>query len=90
MPRVAGFEGMVVMLYFGDHPPPHFHVRIGRPGHPGVMEARFAIDSGGVISGILPAAKVSQITRWCRHNQDALRADWERAQRDQHPIGYYH
>jgi Domain of unknown function (DUF4160) len=80
---------MVVMLYFGDHPPPHVHIRVGRPGHPGVIEASCAIDTGELIRGMLPSTKASQMTDWCTRNQDALQADWERAQRDKHPIGHY-
>jgi hypothetical protein len=26
MPKLAGFDGLVVKLFFNDHPPPHFHV----------------------------------------------------------------
>jgi hypothetical protein len=39
------------MVYFGDHPPPHIHARMGRPRTKGVAEARFAIDSGELIDG---------------------------------------
>jgi hypothetical protein len=80
---------MIIMLYFGDHPPPHVHIRVGRPSHPGVTEASFAIDTGELISGMLPSTKARQITDWCRRHHDVLRADWERAQRDKHPTGHY-
>ncbi|HEY3866581.1 MAG TPA: DUF4160 domain-containing protein [Solirubrobacteraceae bacterium] len=89
MPRIAGFGGMVIMLYFGDHPPPHVHIRMGRPGHPGVLEASFAIDTGELVSGMLPTTKATQIMHWCQRNQDALQADWERMQRDKHPAEHY-
>jgi hypothetical protein len=26
MPKIASFDGLVVKLFFNDHPPPHFHV----------------------------------------------------------------
>jgi hypothetical protein len=89
VPKIATFGGIAVMLYFGDHPPPHLHVRVGRPGDPGVVEARILIDTGELIDGVLPAVKVGQVTKWCREHRTALRADWERAQRDQHPTGRY-
>jgi hypothetical protein len=89
MPRIASFEGIVVVLCFGDHPPPHVHVRVGRPGHRGVAEARFAIDTGAQIDGVLPAVKAARVARWCQRNRQTLLADWERAQRDLHPIGRY-
>ena len=27
MPRISSFFGIVIEMYFGDHPPPHFHAR---------------------------------------------------------------
>jgi len=29
MPEISHFFGMVILMYFNDHPPPHFHVRYG-------------------------------------------------------------
>ena len=29
MPRISSFYGIVIEMYFGDHPPPHFHARYG-------------------------------------------------------------
>jgi Domain of unknown function (DUF4160) len=95
VPRIAGFEGLVVKeelvvkLYFSDHPPPHVHVHAGRVGHPGVKAARFSIETGELIDGDLPAAKVTTVTGWCRRHRQALRADWQRAQLDLHPAGRY-
>jgi hypothetical protein len=89
VPRIASFQGLVVKLYFGDHPPPHVHVYAGRIGHPGVQTARFSIDSGELIDGTLPAAKLATATSWCQRHREALRADWQRAQLDRHPTGRY-
>jgi len=25
VPRIGAFYGIVIEMYFGDHPPPHFH-----------------------------------------------------------------
>ena len=27
MPEISRFFGMIVTMYYNDHPPPHFHVR---------------------------------------------------------------
>lgn len=89
MPRIASFQGLVVKLYFSDHPPPHVHVYAGRIGHPGVQAARFSIDTGELIDGTLPAAKLVTTTNWCQRHRQALRADWRRAQLDLHPTGRY-
>lgn len=29
MPTISAFYGILIRMYFGDHPPPHFHVRYG-------------------------------------------------------------
>jgi hypothetical protein len=90
MPKLAGFDGLVVKLFFNDHPPPHFHVYAGRIGHPGVQAARFSIETGAMTDGKLPPAKLPKVTSWWEEHRDALDADWQRAQLGQHPTGRYH
>jgi hypothetical protein len=29
MPEVARFYGIIIKIFFGDHPPPHFHAVYG-------------------------------------------------------------
>ncbi len=89
VPKIANVAGLVVMVYFNDHPPPHIHVRAGRPGDPGLEEARFSIESGELIDGRVPAGKVRHVADWCRRNRQALRSDWERAQAGEHPVERY-
>jgi len=36
MPELARFYGIVIQMYFGDHPPPHFHAIYG--GHKAVVD----------------------------------------------------
>ena len=89
MPRIASFDGLVVKLYFNDHPPPHVHIYAGRVGHPGVEAARISIDTGDVIDGQLAPAKVAAVRNWCERQRDALGSDWQRAQHNLHPTGRY-
>jgi Domain of unknown function (DUF4160) len=89
MPTIASFEGLVVKLYFSDHPPPHIHVYTGRVGRPGVQAARISIETGEKLAGKLPAAKVATTRRWCERHREALREDWQRAQRHMPPVGRY-
>lgn len=89
VPRLANFNGVVVDLYFGDHPPPHVHAFVGRPGTPGVPEARFSIETGEPLNGELPRAKVVAVRRWCLRHREELLADFDRAQRYEHPTGSY-
>jgi hypothetical protein len=54
-----------------------------------VQAARFSIATGEMIDGRLPATKVAKVTSWCERHRQMLRADWQRAQLDLHPIGRY-
>ena len=29
MPELCRFFGLVILMFYNDHPPPHFHVRYG-------------------------------------------------------------
>ena len=48
MPEIAHFYGIVIQMYFGDHPPPHFHAIYG--GHKAVID----IETLALIEGELP------------------------------------
>jgi len=47
MPRISEFYGITILMFFGDHNPPHFHVRYA--GH----TARVALD-GRILAGDIP------------------------------------
>jgi hypothetical protein len=46
MPEITRFYGIIIKLFFGDHPPPHFHAVYGEDN------ALFNIESLEVIEGI--------------------------------------
>lgn len=39
MPEIARFYGIVIKLFFGDHPPPHFHAVYGE--HIWIVQHRY-------------------------------------------------
>lgn len=45
VPRISEFYGIVIEMYFVDHPPPHFHARYSGD------EALIVIESGEVFAG---------------------------------------
>ena len=49
MPEISRFYGIVIQMYFGDHPPPHFHARYGG------QTVKIDTDSLSVIDGKLSA-----------------------------------
>jgi hypothetical protein len=48
MPEISRFYGIVIRIFYGDHPPPHFHAVYGGD------VAKIEIDSLTVIDGRLP------------------------------------
>ena len=48
MPEIARFYGIIIKLFFGDHPPPHFHAVYGE------YNALFNIETLEMIEGDLP------------------------------------
>lgn len=47
MPEVSRFFGIIILLNYNDHAPPHFHVRYGE------QKALIAIDSLVLLQGHL-------------------------------------
>jgi hypothetical protein len=73
MPEISRFYGIVIQMYFGDHPPPHFHARYG--GH----DAKIDIDALAVIEGKLPARALGLVIEWAALHQQELREAFQRA-----------
>jgi hypothetical protein len=48
VPRISEFYGIVIEMYFVDHPPPHIHARYSGD------EALIVVESGEVFAGSLP------------------------------------
>lgn len=49
MPTISAFLGILIRMFFNDHPPPHFHARYGE------FEATVAIETLEVMEGELPS-----------------------------------
>jgi hypothetical protein len=75
MPRISAFYGIVIVMYFEDHPPPHFHARFGE------HEAQVAIATGEVLHGSLPRSASKLVKEWAALHREELHDDWRRAAR---------
>ena len=69
MPEIARFYGIVIKIFFGDHPPAHFHAVYGE------HEALITLD-GKVYAGSLPGRALSMVREWLALHRDELEADW--------------
>jgi hypothetical protein len=73
MPEISRFFGMVVTMYYSDHPPEHFHVRYGR------QRAQFSIETMVPLRGKLSPRAVRLIAEWTSLHQDELYENWDLA-----------
>jgi len=79
MPEISRFFGIVIMMYYNDHAPPHFHARYGSE------RATFAIEPLTLLAGRLSPRVMGLVTEWAALHQDELRVDWDLA-REQAPL----
>jgi hypothetical protein len=79
MPEISRFYGVVIQMYFGDHPPPHFHARYAG------QTAKINIDTLALIEGKLSARALGLVIEWAALHQDELREAFSRAADSQPP-----
>ena len=73
MPEVSRFLGVVIAIYFRDHPPPHLHAVYGE------FEATIEIRTG-LVSGDLPIRVLAHVEEWRNLHEFELLFDWDLAQ----------
>ena len=74
MPELSRFYGIVIQMYFGDHPPPHFHVIYA--GSKAVVD----IESLAFIEGHLPPRARGMVIEWATIHQEELKEAFRKAQ----------
>jgi hypothetical protein len=70
MPTISVFYGILIRMFFNDHPPPHFHARYGE------FEATVDIGSLEVIEGQLPRRALNLVREWAMMHREELLEDW--------------
>ena len=70
MPTVSTFYGILIRMFFNDHPPPHFHARYGE------FEAKIDIDALKVVEGHLPRRALNLVREWAIMHREELRDNW--------------
>lgn len=76
MPTISIFFGMVITMYWDDHPPAHYHVRYKD------QRAVVSIETGLLLHGTLPAGARRALQVWTDRHRSELMANWERAAHD--------
>lgn len=80
--QIGRFAGLSVLIYAGEHPPPHFHVKHNQENVP------FALDSGRRLSGAKGLDRYDRnIAKWWRDNRCELISSWNRLRPSDCPVG---
>jgi hypothetical protein len=70
MPTISNFYGILIRMFFNDHPPPHFHARYGE------FEATIEIETLAPLEGHLPPRALCLVREWAIIHKEELREDW--------------
>jgi len=71
MPELSRFLGIVILMYFDDHNPPHFHVRYND------FRAIISINDLLLIEGKLPPRVLGLVVEWAGLHKNELLENWE-------------
>ena len=70
---LSRFFGIIITLYYNDHPPPHFHVRYGK------QKAIVGINPLTILKGELSTRTWNLVNEWELEHQVELLENWELA-----------
>jgi len=82
MPELSRFLGIIITMYYNDHPPPHFHVRYNQ------QKAIIDIETLSILEGKLTPRILGLVVEWAALHQAELRQNWQlaRLQKPLEPI----
>ncbi len=66
MPEICRFLGIVILMYFDDHNPPHFHVKYND------YKAMMDIQTLNILAGYLPDKVRGLVEEWAELHQQEL------------------
>lgn len=72
MPEISRFFGIVIHMYFDEHPPPHIHATYA--GETFVVD----VNSCRVTEGSAPARIAAMVSKWVSLHKPELLENWSR------------
>ncbi len=66
MPEITRFYGIIIKLFFADHPPPHYHAIYGD------YNALINLETLEIIEGDLPNRAIKIVIEWATIYQSEL------------------
>jgi hypothetical protein len=79
VPTLSTFYGIVIQMFWADHPPPHFHALYAE------HEALIEIRDLRVIRGSLPRRALALVLEWSGEHRQELMEDWNLCSQLKHP-----
>ena len=70
MPEISRFLGIIILMHFREHNPPHFHVEYNE------FQATLSIDPLALMEGKLPSRVLSLVIEWASDHQAELLENW--------------
>lgn len=70
MPEISRFLGIVIIMHFNEHNPPHFHVKYQK------YRAQICIKNLTIIEGNLPPRIFGLVIEWAILHQKELMKNW--------------
>lgn len=70
LPTVVRLGSLKIMVFAGDHNPPHFHIVSAE------YAAVVSLESLEVIAGYVPKQSYEMAKRWATNHMDVLHAAW--------------
>ena len=78
MPEIARFEEIIILIYYSDHDPPHFHVKKG------TESAMISIPNLEILKGKLKLVTFKKVKEIAKHNITKLEENWQLAKDKKH------
>jgi Domain of unknown function (DUF4160) len=69
LPEISRFLGIIIVIYYRDHRPPHFHAKYGS------YEVIVDIETG-VVEGRFPRRALRLALEWYDMHKEELLEDW--------------
>ena len=79
MPTLSTFYGIVIQMFWQDHPPLHFHALYAE------HEALIDIQTLNLIAGSMPRRAIALVLEWAQAHRAELMEDWNLCRQRQPP-----
>jgi hypothetical protein len=80
MPELSRFYGIIIRMFYGDHPPPHFHAVYQDE------QIQVDINTLEVMQGRMSRRALALVLEWAMLHREELRRAWELASTNQEPF----